>query len=321
MPSYSDCIENMTRDNCDKPLVSIITVTFNLIENERSSCFRKCLESVRKQTYANFEHLVIDGASTDNSTDLINEYAGLGWIKYISEPDSGIYDAMNKGILISKGKYLVFLNSDDFFHDRKGIEKSVKALEDSNADFSYAPANMLNIDGTIKENHPHNSPKITNVFFLMPFCHQTMFVKKTVLIKEGMFDTQFKSAGDYDFVLRLCLKNYKSIYVDNKFVSYSLGGVSITDNQSSRNEVAELYYKNFSTLCSITKEECQLIYCSYNLNIPAKLAIILNKVSIYFDLSEYLKVTRKENKLLFYLFWFIQFLRTWFLQRHGISIK
>lgn len=299
MYTDSDYIENRPRDNCDKPLVSIITVTFNIIENGRSNCFRRCLESIKNQTYRNLEHIVIDGASTDCTTELIDEYAELGWIKYTSEPDSGIYEAMNKGIMISKGKYLVFLNSDDFFHDRSGIEVSVNALENSNADFSYAPANMLNIDGTKNRKHPHNYPKISNVFFLMPFCHQTMFLKKSALIKEGMFDTKFQSAGDYDLVLRLCLKNYKAIYVERIFVSYSMGGISITNNESSIKEVAELYYKNYKTLCSITKEECQLIYCSNNQNLPAKLANMLNKISIFFDSTEYIKTTCNKNKILF----------------------
>jgi len=80
------------------PLVTIVTITFNLIKAGREKTFRQCLESVHNGTYKNVEHIVIDGASKDGTLDLIKEYANKGWVKYISEPDSGIYDAMNKGV-------------------------------------------------------------------------------------------------------------------------------------------------------------------------------------------------------------------------------
>ena len=92
------------------PKVTIVTVVYNLIENGREQYFRQCLESVHKQLYQNIEHIVIDGASNDGTIDLLEEYNKKGWIKYYSEPDTGIYDAMNKGIEKATGKYIVFLN-------------------------------------------------------------------------------------------------------------------------------------------------------------------------------------------------------------------
>ncbi len=126
--------------NSKQPLVTIVTVVFNLIKSGRKEFFEQNLKSVHDQTYGNIEHIIVDGASNDGTLDLIKEYADKGWIRYISEKDAGIYDAMNKGIREAKGKYLALLNSDDFYHNKQAVEKSVEALEKNNADFSYADA-------------------------------------------------------------------------------------------------------------------------------------------------------------------------------------
>lgn len=118
-----------------QPKVTIVTVVYNLIKADRRNYFIECLESVHKQTYSNIEHLVIDGASNDGTLEILKEYANMGWIKYISEPDTGIYNAMNKGILKAQGKYIVFLNSDDFFHNNKFVGANVKVLEKKSGRF------------------------------------------------------------------------------------------------------------------------------------------------------------------------------------------
>lgn len=288
------------------PLVSIVTITFNLIKANREKYFRQNLESVRNQTYKNIEHIVIDGASKDGTVELIKEYADLGWIRYISEPDTGIYDAMNKGVKMAKGKYVAFLNSDDYYHNNIGVEASVKALEESGADFSYASVKMLNEDGTVlKYDHPHRSPKISNVFFVMPFCHQTMFTKKEVMEKEGMFDASFKSAGDYDFVIRLCLKKYKVIFVKDVFVTFRFGGISDANRKQSIEEVTRSYFNNYNKLISLTKKECEKIYCQdydisplrYYPSIPLKLAKKLRNFDPYFSYEEYVQNMWSRRKL------------------------
>ena len=92
------------------PKVTVVTATYNLIKDGREKFFRQCVESIHNQTYKNIEHLVIDGASKDGTIDLIKEYADKGWIKYVSEPDKGMCDAMNKGIKIATGEYVAILN-------------------------------------------------------------------------------------------------------------------------------------------------------------------------------------------------------------------
>lgn len=279
----------------EKPLVTIVTITFNLIKGGREKTFRQCLESVHNQTYRNIEHIIIDGASRDGTVNLIEEYAGKGWIKYISEPDTGIYDAMNKGIKLSKGKYVAFLNSDDFYHNKTGVEKSVKMLEESGADFSYAPAVLLSSDGSVVTNdHPHIFPKISNTFNTMPFCHQTMFTKRETLSVEGMFDTYYKSAADYDLVIRLCLKKYQSVFINEAIVTYRFGGISDINQRQSVEEVARLHFRNYSKLVSITKEDCKKIYYADCSKIPSSLVEVLKNYGPYFDYDDFIKARRQN---------------------------
>jgi len=261
-----------------KPLVTIITITFNLKKNGREKYFRQCVESVHSQTYKNIEHIIIDGASTDGTVDLIKEYADKGWIKYISEPDNGVYYAMNKGIKLAKGKYIAFLNSDDFYSSKKGIEISVKMLEESQGDYSYAPALILSPDNKKVNKHPHAIPNLDTAFIEMPFCHQTMLTRKNIIINEGLFNTGYKSAGDYDFVLNIILKGYKGVYVDFLFVTYRLGGLSGNEDsiQAAREEVTQIFYKYYNEFYPISLFECREIQRTHIL--PVGLANKLSEI-------------------------------------------
>ncbi|MFA5985755.1 MAG: DUF5672 family protein [Parcubacteria group bacterium] len=282
----------------ENPLVTVVTITFNLMQAGREKYFRQCVKSVHDQTYKNIEHIIIDGASKDGTVELIREFADKGWVKYVSEPDNGIYDAMNKGILLAKGKYVVFLNSDDYWHGIDGVMESVKILEENGADFSYAPARIEKENGRpYKGNHPYRMPKISHVFFSMPFCHQTMFTKKDILLKEALFDTRFRSAGDYDLILRICLKGYKSILVDNEFTTFRLGGFSGTNAQEGLNEVSNSYFNHLNRLVKISEEDCEKIFGNYFSGIPKELAQELKKYEPYFDFREYENSFKMRNRI------------------------
>ncbi len=282
-----------------QPLVSIITVTFNIIDNNRAKTFQQCLRSVQNQTYANIEHIVIDGNSKDGTLQLLEKYKEKGWITYISEPDTGIYDAMNKGIKKARGKYIAFLNSDDYYHGKTGIEESVRALEKTGAAFSYAPVIIRDPkDNHIMYEHTHMHPKITNVYTLMPFCHQSMLTRKSVIETEGMFDTRYQSAGDYELTLRLCLKEYESVLIDTRFVTFRFGGMSDVHQALSVKEVAQCYYHNYRKLCKISKKECEQIYCQNYNGITLNLGWALRN-NKYFDFEEfaYQKIRQLENTI------------------------
>lgn len=218
----------------ESPLVTIITVCYNPLKNGRAGHFRQCLKSVHAQNYPAVEHIVIDGSSQDGTVELLEEYARRGWIRYISEPDSGIYDAMNKGIRLSRGKYIAFLNSDDFWHRRDAVSASVAALEERGAAFSYAPRTIVHEDGSF---YCTEAAGLGVFPCHMPFCHQTMFTRKDTLLRLGGFDdAHYRSAADYDLVFRLLLSGEKGVYVPLNFTTFRLGGFSVTDDTLSGRE-------------------------------------------------------------------------------------
>lgn len=237
----------------EKPLVTIVTITFNLIKADRKKFFRQCLESVHNQTFKNIEHIIIDGASTDGTIDLIKEYAEKGWITYISEPDSGIYNAMNKGIKLAKGKYIAFLHSDDYYHNSDAVSLSIEALEKESADFSYA--NYIEIDNEKKR---IMKGYLETFLHTMPFGHPTMFTKTSVLRTENGFNEKYKIAADYDLIIRLILKDYRFVYIDNEIMSFRLGGLCcITDHSD---EIALIYKENYPFYVFSNSEQAKQIF-------------------------------------------------------------
>lgn len=222
----------------DKPSVTIVTVTFNIIDDGRKAYFRQCVESVHNQTHENVEHIIIDGASTDGTVKLIKEYAKRGWVKYISEPDSGIYEAMNKGIKLAKGKYIAFLNSDDYYCTTEAIEMSVVVLEKDDVDFSYADYFQFNdrkkvlVEGIIEK-----------FLYIMPFGHPTMFTKTSVMRKENGFNEKYGLPSDYDLIIRLIMKDYKSVYIETPISVYRTNGRGCVTDTSD--DVAHICYDNY----------------------------------------------------------------------------
>lgn len=208
------------------PQVTVVTITYNLIDAGREKYVRKMIESVKNQTYSNVEHLIIDGASTDGTLEIFKDYPHL---RVFSEPDKGIYDAFNKGVQKASGKYIAFLNSDDFWHDPKAIESSVELLENNNADYSYAPCTYLDENDKLMG---FLYPSIETFFVRMPFSHQTMFTRTNLV----NFDTKYKSSADYDFILRLILSGAKGIYNPLNFTSYRYIGFSSGIDDSYGNE-------------------------------------------------------------------------------------
>lgn len=225
----------------DLPKVTIVTVVYNLINAGREVYFRQCLESVHNQSYPYIEHLVIDGASDDGTIDLLEEYRKKGYVKYYSEPDEGLYDAMNKGIQKATGKYVAFLNSDDFYHNEDAVALSIEKLEEEQADFSCASAYILQ-----NEERAFIIPPSLEKFFLnVPVNHQTVFMRREVLLSEGGFRKElFKICADYDLIVRVILKGYHPIVVDECIASYRYGGASINEhllNQERRMVAKEFF--------------------------------------------------------------------------------
>ena len=203
--------------------VSIITIVYN-----RAHCIENCIKSVLEQTYRNIEHVVIDGGSTDGTTEIIETYEeNLGF--YISEKDNGLYDALNKGIKYATGDIIGILNSDDFFYQSNTVEKIVDGFLASGADLIYAKGLFVDKENPVKIKRIYLSGpfKKRNLDFGWIPLHTTIFVRKEVFLKYGVYDSRYKIASDYDISLRWFQNDeIKKIFLDEWVVKMRMGGLS-----------------------------------------------------------------------------------------------
>ncbi len=203
--------------------ISIVTINLNNKEG-----LKRTIKSVIEQTYSNIEYIIIDGASKDNSDKLIESYHNRIAF-WISEPDSGIYNAMNKGIKHSTGDYVLFLNSGDYLSSFDIIAKYVNL--NASADIVYG---NLNVDyhGTIVEKIYPSKPSLTYLYNdSLP--HPSMFFKRNLFTKLGGYNEQNKIASDWEFYFRLFISNSASFAKINLTVSvFIFDGLS--SNESSQ---------------------------------------------------------------------------------------
>ena len=182
-----------------QPLISLITVTFNAAKT-----ISKTLESVKEQTFMDFEHLIIDGASKDNTIDIIKEY-NLPQTIVFSEPDKGLYDAMNKGLRMAKGKYVIFLNAGDAFHSPDTLKYYSEAAS-KGKDIIYGDTIIVDETGAkIADRHLSVPSRLTKKSFSdgMLICHQAFMVRKDMA---PFYDLSYKFSADYDWTVK-CIEN------------------------------------------------------------------------------------------------------------------
>lgn len=172
------------------PKVSIITVAFN----EEKDILKTC-RSVSNQTYKNFEWIVVDGKSTDKTIDIVKRFSNTYKI-LVSESDNGIYDAMNKGISLAKGEYLLFLNGGDYLYDRKVLEE-VFLEGNYKGDVLYGNCCVLRSDGT---KQILDFAKTIDKYYLINTCinHQSTFIKRELFNVYDLYDTSYQILGDYE---------------------------------------------------------------------------------------------------------------------------
>lgn len=211
---------------------SIITVCFNA-----EKTIKRTIDSICSQNYKNYEYIIVDGKSTDNTLSIVKEYTKQNSnIRVISEVDKGIYDAMNKGISLSKGEWILFINADDWLEDNILTYLS-KIIEDNeHIDCIYGNINRILDDKRIIRSVPSSDIEHDMVKG-MPMFHQGMLVKKQIYKSLGMFDLNFKIAGDWDFVCRLIKSNYNLKYVDEVISNFSCGGASSKSHILERHRV------------------------------------------------------------------------------------
>lgn len=216
--------------------ISIITVCYN-----SAKTIEKTINSVISQDYPDFEYIIIDGASTDNTLNIIKKYQQTYPIKLISEPDNGIYDAMNKGVNIANGKWVLFLNSDDYLYNKEVISIVIPMLEKTNCDILYG-ATEFRYDNfnLIKQPSP-----LKAFWRRMPFCHQSCYTKRQLLINHP-FDVSYKIAADYEFLLHHYKNGYYFHKTENIISSYSVNGVSDNLQFEATKECIEILKKEGS---------------------------------------------------------------------------
>ena len=224
MTSESTC--NATRSPPDKhkvKKVSIITVCFN-----SAVTIRDTIESVLAQDYPNIEYIIIDGASKDGTMDIVREYGGAIDV-VISEPDKGIYDAMNKGINIATGDIVGLLNSDDFYYDDTIVSQLIQCMEDAASDTVYADLVIVDSVDTKRIVRYYNSSGFHPgrlSYGWMP-AHTTFFVKRQLYERYGGFSLEYSIAADFDMVARLLYKAGVSyVYIPLVAITMRAGGIS-----------------------------------------------------------------------------------------------
>lgn len=192
--------------------------------------------SVKKQNYKDIEHIIVDGKSKDNTVQLIHQLGHTG--PFLSEPDNGIYDAMNKGVKMASGDIVGILNSDDFYPANDVIEKVVNAIKVGDCDAVYGDlmyVDSVNVNKFLRKWIAGNYKR--KLFFKgwMP-PHPTVFLKKEVYDKYGLFNLNFKTSSDYELLLRfMFLNNIRVKYIPNILVHMRAGGHS---NKSLKNRMA-----------------------------------------------------------------------------------
>ena len=211
--------------------VSVITVTYN-----NANTLAHTMQSVLTQTYANIEYIVIDGGSTDNTLQVIEQYKPLFGERliYVSEPDNGIYDAMNKGIKLSSGDVIGILNSDDFFTSNNVIETLVSSF-DNDIEAIYGDIHFVNPNNLNKTTR-YYSGKLFRPWLVKYGCmppHPSFYVRKSIYERFGNYNTNYKIASDFELIARLCyIHNIKTRYISVDMVTMRMGGISTKDSKT-----------------------------------------------------------------------------------------
>ena len=201
--------------------ITVITAAFN---NEGT--ISHTMQSVKSQTHADVEHVIIDGGSKDKTVDIVRNFGG---IQFISEPDEGIYDALNKGVKLATGDVIGVLGADDFFTDDTVLAKVADLLSNPEVDAVYGNLNFVDPADLSKPvrtwiSAPYDQNKWLNGW--MP-AHPTFYIKKSFFDNYGAFIKSFASAGDYEFMLRMCLKHHaRCVYLPHMMVTMRTGGTS-----------------------------------------------------------------------------------------------
>ncbi len=229
------------------PLISVITITYNAAET-----LPLTMESVAEQSFTDFEHIVVDGASTDD-TIMIARKMGTPSLRIISEPDKGLYDAMNKGIKLAHGRYLLFLNSGDKFHASDTLQAYADAIERKGPDIIYGDTDIVDIEGKRIGPRHLSAPAILTVGSFsqgMLICHQAFMVRKDIA---PLYDTDYRFSADYDWCIR-CIKASRAgdrVNLRRVTIDYLADGMTDKNKKASLMERFKIMATHYGTMKAI----------------------------------------------------------------------
>ncbi|MDD2246690.1 MAG: glycosyltransferase family 2 protein [Proteiniphilum sp.] len=226
--------------------LSVITVTFNA-----EMTLERTLKSVQEQTYHNIEHVIVDGASKDDTPTLISRYSNEK-MKWMSEPDKGLYDAMNKAVAMASGDYICFLNAGDTFFEKETVEKIMQSFkEKASPDILYGETAIVNGEGEFLHMRRLKAPdRLSWKSFKMGMlvCHQAFFVKRILF---EPYDVSYRFSSDFDWCIRM-MKKAASIYnTRSTLINYLKEGMTTANRKASLREryrIMVKYYGHLSTL-------------------------------------------------------------------------
>ena len=249
--------------------ISIITVAYN-----SENTINQTIQSILNQTYENIEYIVVDGQSTDRTVDIVRAY-GSKISKFVSEPDEGIFDALNKGISMATGDIIGILNSDDELAHKNVLKNVVDLMQKENVETIYGDLKYVSPEDNSKTKRYWKSGNYKRRKFLYGWMppHPTFYVRREVYEKYGVFDTSLSSAADYELMLRFLYKHRVSAAYNNEVMVYmKTGGKSnasllnhITGNMEDRKAWVKNNLKSlfFTTLIKPVRKVPQFFLARY----------------------------------------------------------
>lgn len=269
--------------------VSVITPTLN-----RAHFIKDAMDSVLWQTHSELEYIVIDGGSTDGTLDLLDEYKGkfrqVGKeMKYISEKDNGLYDAMNKGIAMASGEVVGILNSDDFFNSEDCIATIAESFADSDTEAVYADSYYVEANDVFRPVRCYSNKHFKPKWLLYGYIpdHETFYMKKECYEKYGYIKPDYNRGGDFELLLRmLYIEKVKARYIDKVMLTNRIGGVSTSGGLKmyiKRTEDAMHIYRMHNLKTYRYRQWVRYLYRLWNkLYIPKKYTNAAKEAQIWF---------------------------------------
>ena len=226
-----------------QPKLTVITVVYNNVHD-----IERTLLSVLKQSYSNIEYLVIDGASTDGTLEVLKKYEKQ-LQRLVSEKDQGIYDAMNKGLALASGDYILFMNSGDELYSLDVVEKVFATAKDG--DIYYGETEMYDEQWKSLGQRRHKTPEAftwRDFKYGMSISHQAIYIRR--LLTEP-YDLQYKLSADIDWIIKAAKKAHKIVNTKRYVAKYLVGGMSKKKHQQSLLERFQIFSKHYGLLPNI----------------------------------------------------------------------